>query len=551
MKKKNKNKKKGVGIVFKSTCGIVLMLVLFSVIVSIIGYNSMTDALLTQYSEGAFRTADMAATMIEPEYIDEYAEKGWDSKRYKNVWNALDRICNSSGSTFVYVIRPDLKDYGHITFLFSTINHDTDFQLYEFGFVRETTNDEYKEKYRKLWKGKSREELVIRDRGYIETEPHITAMVPLKNSKGKTSAILCVQRQMDVMTSARNRQIRNIIITLIILVIMVIFIQVVYLNYVCLRPVKEITSEASRFAKENTAAEQKLTDKIPNKDEIGVLAGSIDQMEERIMKYVDDLTKITAEKERISTELSLASKIQADMLPRIFPPFPDRSEFDIFASMDPAKEVGGDFYDFFLIDENHLCMVMADVSGKGIPASLFMMASKIILSNFAKMGKSPGEVLEAANKAICSNNREDMFVTVWLGILEISTGRLTAANAGHEYPVLMQPGQSFELFKDKHGFVLGGMDGLKFKEYEIQLKPGTKLFLYTDGVPEATDMEKQLFGTDRMLAALNENHEAAPQEILHNVRKAVDGFVKEAEQFDDLTMLCIEYKGNDNSSGEG
>ena len=233
------------------------------------------------------------------------------------------------------------------------------------------------------------------------------------------------------------------------------------------------------------------------------------------------------------------------MLPNIFPPFPDRTEFDIYASMDPAKEVGGDFYDFFLVDDDHLCLVMADVSGKGVPAALFMMASKIILANYAKMGKTPSEILTAANSTICSSNREHMFVTVWLGILELSTGKLTAANAGHEYPVLMQPDGRFDIYKDKHGFVIGGMAGLKYKEYSVEMKPGSKLFLYTDGVPEATDSENQLFGTERMVAALNEKSDGSPREILKTVRNSVDAFVKDAEQFDDLTMLCLEFKEKD------
>lgn len=249
------------------------------------------------------------------------------------------------------------------------------------------------------------------------------------------------------------------------------------------------------------------------------------------------------ENSKIKTELGLATRIQANMLPNIYPAFPERPEFDIYASMDPAKEVGGDFYDFFLVDDDHLCLVMADVSGKGVPAALFMMASKIILSNYAKMGKTPSEILTAANASICSNNREDMFVTVWLGILELSTGRLTAANAGHEYPVLMKPDGKFELYKYKHGFVIGGMAGLKYKEYTIDMKPGSKLFLYTDGVPEATNAEKELFGSERMVAALNEKPTESPKEILKTVRSTVDAFVKDAEQFDDLTMLCMEYKG--------
>ena len=247
---------------------------------------------------------------------------------------------------------------------------------------------------------------------------------------------------------------------------------------------------------------------------------------------------------RIESELNLASSIQADMLPNIYPAFPDRPEFDIYATMNPAKEVGGDFYDFFLVDDDHLCMVMADVSGKGVPAALFMMASKIILANNAMMGKSPAQILTDTNAAICSNNREEMFVTVWLGILEISTGKLTAANAGHEYPAIKYANGGFELLKDKHGFVIGGMEGLKYKEYELTLEPGSKIFLYTDGVPEATDSESRMFGTERMLAALNSDGTASPENTLKNIRAAVDGFVKDAEQFDDLTMLCAEYKGN-------
>ena len=190
-------------------------------------------------------------------------------------------------------------------------------------------------------------------------------------------------------------------------------------------------------------------------------------------------------------------------------------------------------------------MVMADVSGKGVPAALFMMASRIILASYAKQGMSPAEIMRSTNETICQNNREEMFVTVWLGILEISTGKIRAANAGHEYPVLMQPGGKCELYKDKHGFVLGGMDGVKYKEYEFMLQPGARLFLYTDGVPEATNAENELFGTDRMLDALNEDMQADPQQVLHQVRSAVDSFVGNAEQFDDLTMLCLEYKGKE------
>jgi sigma-B regulation protein RsbU (phosphoserine phosphatase) len=267
-------------------------------------------------------------------------------------------------------------------------------------------------------------------------------------------------------------------------------------------------------------------------------------MESELLKYEESLTKITAEKERIGTELQMATLIQQSMLPHIFPPYPDRKEFELFASMTPAREVGGDFYDFFLIDDDHLGMVMADVSGKGVPAALFMMVSKVIIQSCAMLGRSAGETLKKTNDAICSNNQAGMFVTVWFGILEISTGRITAANGGHEHPALMRANGEFELCKNKHGLVVGGIPDIKYREYEIVLEPGDKLFLYTDGVPEATDIECNMFGTDRMIDALNKDSGACPEKILENVRNTVNAFVKDAEQFDDLTMMCIEYKGS-------
>lgn len=250
------------------------------------------------------------------------------------------------------------------------------------------------------------------------------------------------------------------------------------------------------------------------------------------------------ERERVASDMNTAGMIQEGMLPRVFPPFPDRKEFDLYAAMDPAREVGGDFYDFFMIDDDHLCTVIADVSGKGIPASLVMMATMIIIRNYAKMGKNPAEVLALANEQICANNSAEMFITAWLGVLEISTGKLTAASAGHEYPALMKANGQFALYRDKHGFVLGAMTGMRYKEYEIRLDPGSKLFVYTDGVPEASDINEELFGTERMIAALNEAVDLPPEGVLKKVREAVDAFVKDAEQFDDLTMLCLEYKGD-------
>ena len=536
-------KKPSESVVFKSIIGIIVPMILLSVITGILGYRGFTDGMLELYEDGAVEIANTAKTEVNGDRVSAYAESEGTTEEYMDVWTELDRLCNSSGATFIYVIQPDLSDYAHITFLFSTINKESKYTKYDFGYVRDTTNDEYKEKYRRLYDGESDSEIVIRDRGYIETDAHITAMVPVKGTDGQTKAILCVQRQMENLTKVRNRFIGFVLLVLAVLVAVIIIAQHFYLHRVLLQPLTKITNEAVRFAAEEVPAETKLTETIKNKDEIGKLAGSIDHMEEQVTKYIDELTTATAEKERISTELSLATRIQADMLPNVFPAFPDRSEFDIYASMKPAKEVGGDFYDFFLIDHDHLGLVMADVSGKGVPAALFMMASKIIIQNIAMTGASPREILETTNNRICQNNQQEMFVTVWLGILDLRTGELKAANAGHEYPVVTRAEGEFELMKDKHGFVIGGMEGVRYKEYEIKLEPGEELFLYTDGVPEATNARNELYSTERMMAILNSNRGLEPEKVLETVKADVDRFVGDAPQFDDLTMLCVRYNG--------
>ena len=384
--------------------------------------------------------------------------------------------------------------------------------------------------------------------GYTEEYGWLcTSGVPIRNDAGEVVAFLLADVSAAQIWAGMREYLCQITVALLIVTALIAWVLSRHMKKTLVRPINAIAEAAQAYARDkregNTEAEHFAGLGIRTGDEVENLSLVMADMERDITETEANLTRITAEKERISTELELATRIQADMLPNVFPPYPERTEFDIYASMDPAKEVGGDFYDFFLIDGDHLCMVIADVSGKGVPAALFMMASKIILANNAQMGKTPAQVLADTNATICLNNRERMFVTVWLGILELSTGRLTAANAGHEYPVLKTPEGAFELVKDKHGFVLGGMNGMKYRDYELTLEKGAKLFLYTDGVPEATDAQNAMFSLERLLSALNERPEDPPEQLLKTVRRAVAGFVKDAEQFDDLTMLCLEYKG--------
>ena len=357
----------------------------------------------------------------------------------------------------------------------------------------------------------------------------------------------------DIPTSVINTKVNLFVIRLLIISLLLSVMVSVGITMILrrnlVRPVKEVSGLARSFIDgyENRAKDSGKSDVFAKLDEgrideINVLINSMQKMESEMNGYIDDLKTATAERERISTELDLAAKIQAAMLPSTFPPFPDRSEFSIFASMTPAKEVGGDFYDFYLIDEDHLALVIADVSGKGVPGALLMMVTKIIIKNYAMMGNSPAKILELLNDQICSNNQADMFVTVWVGILKISEGKITASSAGHEYPIIKKGSAGFEIFKDKHGFVVGGMEGMKYKEYEITLGKGDTLFLYTDGLMEATNANEEMFGPERALRHLNNTKDAPPEIILDHMKNAVKGFVGDATQFDDLTMLAVQMR---------
>ena len=531
-------------IAFRSILMVVGLLIIYTTISGVIGYRATSDSLYDQYTEDAFQVANAAAFVVDGDELDEMIRDGEDSELYRETWNRLDQLCNAFDATFVYVIQPDLTDYGHITFLFSTVRWESEYTPYELGYVRTTTNDEYKLKYRNLYEGVSdRELLLLNDASYKRSSHHITAMVPVKNTDQRTKAIICVQRQMDDIRNIQMGYVSRVIETLLMLAAFEITGVGLYLSEQLIKPVTKITEEASRFARENETAEKKLTDSIRGQDEIGVLAQSIDRMEEQITDYMQHLTTVTAEKERISTELNVAKQIQADMLPSVFPAFPDHDDFDIFATMTPAKEVGGDFYDFFLVDDDHLAMVMADVSGKGVPAALFMVITKTLIKNRAQMGDSPAEILYHVNNQLCDGNETEMFVTVWMAILELSTGKGVAVNAGHEHPVICRRGGRHELVIYRHSMVVAAMEDMVFREHSFELHPGDRLFVYTDGVPEATNTRNELFGTERMLEALNRDPEASPEAQLKAVRESLDAFVGDAPQFDDITMLGMCYYG--------
>ncbi len=379
-----------------------------------------------------------------------------------------------------------------------------------------------------------------------------TASAPIITADGEVVGHVLADISMNDIMAEQREYLLFLSLVILCVTVVIILIATFLVNKVLVKPINALALAASSYVKDKGKADKgdiseiaKL--QIKTGDEVENLSCSIKQMEQDMGRYIENITFITAEKERISAELGIATQIQASMLPSIFPAFPEQKEFDLFASMTPAKEVGGDFYDFFLVDANHLVAVIADVSGKGVPAALFMVIAKTLLKNAAGLGLSPKEILEKVNNQLCENNEAEMFVTVWLGILDISSGKMICANAGHEYPVIKKANGNFELFKDKHGFVLAGLENTKYHEYEIAMEKGDILYVYTDGVPEATDEKNRLFGVEKMISSLNKSKEKPLEEILHNMKKEIDIFVGNTPQFDDITMLSLKFKGGTQS----
>ena len=361
-------------------------------------------------------------------------------------------------------------------------------------------------------------------------------------------ANMLVENNNKILEESREEYEKNIgnskktIIIILIVIMLFGVLNAIILAKKIVKPLNAMTNRVTSLGGDDLAF--RMEDTYRTGDEIQVLAENFEALSLKTLNYIDQVKKVTAEKERIGAELNVATQIQADMLPRIFPPFPDRKEFDLFASMNPAKEVGGDFYDYFLVDDDHIALVMADVSGKGVPAALFMVIAKTLIKNRAQMGGTPSDILADVNDQLCEGNEAELFVTCWFAIIEISTGKGWAANAGHEHPALKHKDGQFELITYKHSPALAVMPGIPFRQHEFELKSGDVFFVYTDGVAEATDAKNELFGAERMINVLNREPDANAKKLVENMAAGIEDFVEDAPQFDDITMLCFEYFGN-------
>lgn len=487
------------------------------------------------YSALAFHQASIAAELIDGDRIEAYCHSGEKDAYYEQIRLYLQNVREKMGLKYFYVVVPEDNV---MVYIWDT-GSDGDGGVCELG-----DTDAYYGGGNQLMHAAfavdAEQNILITNNeeyGYLAS-----AYVAIVNSAGVPVALSSVDISMDMI----NEQIRQFLVLTLCITLGVLLISVpayyYYIRRILILPLRTLHRAAIGLVENDIEQLDTFRIDVHTGDELQELAHSFNFMVEELNAYIRNLSHVTAEKERIGAELDVARHIQASMLPCLFPAFPERHAFDIHASMTPAREVGGDFYDFFLIDDDHLGIVIADVSGKGVPAALFMMIAKTLLKSAMLSGLSPSAVLEKVNGQLCENNDAGMFVTVWLGILEISTGKMHCANAGHEYPALMRKDGAFALYKDRHGFVLGGLESAHYQEYELLLHAGDRLFVYTDGVPEATNRDNTLYGTERMLAALNADTYGTCRDLIDAVQRDVNAFTGQVDQFDDITMLCVEIR---------
>ena len=502
------------------------------------GYREFKQELEVIYGNVTEQFAQTAATYVNGDKLEYWIKNGPDEEWYETNQRLID-ITEASELVYVYVttIAPDYKSR---TYVFDTVNSkEKNSTVIELGFEQSLAKkDNY---YIGKLKGVIEDGESYSMFSYKKSGGHVTSAVPLIGSNGKPCAIVSIVKPMHEIKEYKKKFLQSIIIWALILTALFIALYAFFLYMGIIRPILFVTYETSHFA-EHHGELSGILKKIHGHNEIGTLAKSVEKMSIDMNRYISDLTHATAEKERLGAELNVAKKIQAEMLPRVFPPYDNHKEVELFASMEPAKEVGGDFYDFYMLDDDHFALVVGDVSGKGVPAALFMVITKTLLKDTAAHEFDPAKIFEHVNRILCEGNESGLFVTCWMGILTLSTGELKFANAGHNAPLIMQGG-AIRYLTTKPNLMLAGMDGVPYTTHSVMMEKGDHLFVYTDGVTEATNLQNELYGENRLITVMKYAVGKPSRDVLDIIRTDIDEFVNGAPQFDDITMLEMSYLG--------
>lgn len=532
--------------------GLTLLILVLSFAIGAIGFTTYATKVLDRYQVYLKDLLTFAASQMDGDDMQACIDSGEKSDVFKEEERLLDAIKEHYGVEYVYIYKPlntdETDNMMNVMAGITSKERAEDEGYYSVKLGSLTGSDNSSEVAGHFLDGMDSEKVTFFAQDTEEFGHMYTGMIPIHDSTGKSVAMLAADVSIDEIYETRLHYVIVVSIAALILMVISLFLMNAWLKKRVVNPLQRLKDTAGSFVESTRHAESPddliIADPdIHTQDEMEALSNSITEMFEDMKHYMADLVNVTMEKERIGAELNVATQIQADMLPNIFPAFPERDDINIYASMTPAKEVGGDFYDFFFVDHDHLAIVMADVSGKGVPAALFMVIAKTLIKSVFQNGGEAGEALADVNDRLCEGNEAGLFVTVWMAVIDLKTGEGVSLNAGHEHPALCKAGGDYELVVYRHSVAVAAMEGMVFQERRFKLDMGDKLFVYTDGVPEATNAENELFGTDRMIEALNKNKDKSLKEQVDGMKESIDEFVKDAPQFDDITMLCFEYKG--------
>ena len=539
-------KKSGIkqGLNRRITLIMLIMMLLMAISVGVVSYTAMRTTYLRFYNERAQELVHIVADSTDWEKLEHYVKTGEFDDYSAELFAFYDSVkSNFSTAGYLYLFVPGETS---LTYLYEARTPDDDpADIAKWGQDFEYTEYEYTYLVPDVKAGKAHEDVTLM--ASVEFGAGLETWAPVFDKDGKLQAMVEIDYLIpDIENNLNSIEIR-IIPAFLLLITIVLVLTLRFLKVNVISPIERLNRSVIDY---NHGELNLNIDKFKKDDEIKNLATSFGDMTARIEAYTNQVARVTAEKERIGAELSVARQIQEDMLPNRFPAFPDRKEFDIMATMEPAKDIGGNFYDFFLIDDDHLGLVIGDVAGKGVPAALFMVMVKTLIKNRALQGFSPAEVLQSVSEQMLESDAADMFAMSWFGIVELSTGKGIAANAGEEHPALRRAGKKFELQIYKHNPGIAVMEGVRFRDHGFQLMPGDTLFVYTDGVTDRVNEKEELFGVNRIVEALNRAPDASPSVLLQSMKQILHDFSKETPQNEDTTMLALKYYGPKGETGD-
>ena len=546
----NRSKRKKLSRKMTAICGAFVLVL--SVTLGLLGIYTYYDSVMKRYQQYVTTIIRIADSYIELEDMVQCIQTKEKTKTYERTQAQLDNLKSRSDVQYLYVIQPLNRDKDNNSmYVWSAVTEEEKKDPLKISSLGDLSEADFPGSMANSFQEAmdSEEEITYCTNTTKEYGYMLTGMHPLRLGDGRTEALICV----DISMNHINRDIlRHILFVLCSTVVVGAVFFTVFLHLVgkgVVSPVIRMARSTEDFvgqSNDGTDPSQLVFQDpmISTGDEIELLCGNLKEMTSRLVVYMGDLQYAAAEKERISAELNVTARITSSMLPDVFPAFPERTEFDIFASLRTAPEMSGDFYDFFFVDRDRLALVIGDVNGFGVPAALLIVITQTLIKNYAKLGFEPAKVFSEANNQLSESN-EGMTITAFLGILDLTTGSFTYVNAGHRTPLLKRSGGEFERLPAKDCFVLGGMEGVPYWQQSVQLVQGDMLFLYTEGLVEAKNKEQMQYSMEYMHMQLNRilNEVYELPEVLGRMMEEVEEFMGEESQEQDITMLMLRYFG--------